>query len=120
MALLYLLQRLRPPNPHCLIGREFGISDRRKQIVERREPNCAIDVQQAEILGVGIRITDDQVENSRVRQFRYRSRRMRYRLPKQREAVFEGGAAVAGIFALRSHTERLGEIFLMQDRTSVV
>src|SRR3546814_15013866 len=44
----------------------------------------------------------------------YRSRRMRYRLPKQREAVFEGGAAVAGIFALRSHTERLGEIFLMQ------
>src|SRR3546814_4038630 len=61
-----------------------------------------------------IRITDDQVENSRVRQFRYRSRRMRYRLPKQREAVFEGGAAVAGIFALRSHTERLGEIFLMQ------
>src|SRR3546814_9311910 len=84
-----LLQRCLPPNPHCQLGREFGISDRRKQIVERREPNCAIDVQQAEILGVGIRITDDQVENSRVRQFRYRSRRMRYRLPKQREAVFE-------------------------------
>src|SRR3546814_19795888 len=56
----------------------------------------------------------DLFENSRVRQFRYRSRRMRYRLPKQREAVFEGGAAVAGIFALRSHTEPLGEIFSMQ------
>src|SRR3546814_15176493 len=53
MAGLDLLQRCLPPTPHCQLGREFGISDRRKQIVERRETNCAIDVQQAEILGVG-------------------------------------------------------------------
>src|SRR3546814_1916090 len=59
MAGLDLLQRCLPPNPHCQLGREFGISDRRKQIVERREPNCAIDVQQAEILGVGIRRSEE-------------------------------------------------------------
>src|SRR3546814_19658533 len=47
MAGLDLLQRCLPPNPHCQLGREFGISDRRKQMVERRGPNGGIAVQRA-------------------------------------------------------------------------
>ena len=69
MARLYVLKNSLPANLHCQLGRQFRVKDRREQIIERRERDRATLVQQAKILGMGIGVADNQVEDRRIQQF---------------------------------------------------
>ena len=63
MTRLEILEEVLPADLHGELGRELGVKDSRQQIVKRREHDCAVLVQETEVLGMGIGVTDDEVED---------------------------------------------------------
>jgi hypothetical protein len=76
---------------HRQLQVQIGIDDGREQIIKRREGDCTAPitptVEQAEILGMGIGIANDQIEDCGVEKFQNFARGARCCAAQQRETV---------------------------------
>ena len=113
IALLVGIGVLSSADPHRQFRRQRRINNRREQIVQRGQPRALRAVQDREILAVRVGIADHQIEDHRIQQPQHIHRRPHGKAPHQRETILQRRAALAGIFRLAGHTERLTEILLV-------
>ena len=111
-------QPIFPSDPHRKPGRKVRINKGADEIVEGRKPWSTRCVKDRKILGVGICVSDEGVENDpRERGLLIRSRACALLL-QQAKASFQRRPSLGFVFLFRKDPQGLAEIFLVNSQDS--